>query len=285
MTIKRPMLAATWVEGTKLRFPLASSPKLDGLRVLCHPELGPVTRSFKPVPNEHVREMLYDPMFAGFDGEMMLTDSNANFNAIQSAVMRKDGKPDFEYFVFDDFTHPERPWVERGGRVNTPATFITPLKHVAVSSEKEMLAQEILALKLGFEGLMLRDPRGMYKSGRSTLREQGLIKLKRFKDAEGVVVRLVEQMHNDNPAGQDAFGLIERSSHKNNMRPAGCLGKIVIQTLLWGEVHVGTGFTQAERDEIWAHPNLYVGQTVTFKYQEVLKDKPRFPVFLHWRNE
>ena len=54
MTISRPMLAASAVREQELidHMPtqVLASPKLDGIRVLLHPELGPVTRRFKPLP-------------------------------------------------------------------------------------------------------------------------------------------------------------------------------------------------------------------------------------------
>ena len=50
---------------------------------------------------------------------------------------------------------------------------------------KEVGLQSLLCLQLyeercleqGYEGVMLRDPNGLYKFGRSTMREQGLIQV------------------------------------------------------------------------------------------------------------
>jgi len=282
--ITRPMLAATWVEGTELRYPLVTSPKLDGIRVLCHPELGPVTRKFKPLPNHATREALSFPGFYGFDGELMLEDGS-NFNKVQSAFMSQQGAPDFTFYVFDNFTHPEDPWDMRYDSIQTQNNQVTKLDHTVTDCWEQIMLQEDLALRLGFEGLMLRDAQAPYKSGRSTLREQGLIKLKRFKDAEGVLVGMEEQMHNANTKETDELGLSKRSSHKNNMQPANTLGKIIVKTALWGEVTIGTGFTAAQRKHMWHNSLDYIGRTATFKYQEVLKDKPRFPVFLGWRKD
>ncbi len=282
--ITRPMLAATWVEGTELRYPLVTSPKLDGIRVLCHPELGPVTRKFKPLPNNATWEVLLSPGFYGFDGELMLGDGG-NFNKVQSAFMSQQGAPDFVFYVFDNFTHPEDPWDMRHDSIQPQDERVIRLEHTVVDCWEKITLQEDLALHLSFEGLMLRDEQATYKSGRSTLREQGLIKLKRFKDAEGALVRMEEQMHNANTKETDELGLSKRSSHKNNMQPANTLGKIIVETALWGEVTIGTGFTAAQRQHMWDNPLDYIGCIATFKYQEVLKDKPRFPVFLGWRKD
>jgi len=58
MTINRPMLAVAIKDLDDLDYPLYVSPKLDGIRCLIHPELGPVSRKFKPIPNDHIRVSL-----------------------------------------------------------------------------------------------------------------------------------------------------------------------------------------------------------------------------------
>lgn len=93
----------------------------------------------------------------------------------------------------------------------------------------------------------------------------------------------MERLHNENPLEEDEFGLAKRSSHKANLTGSDTLGKLVLATPQWGEVNVGTGLDDALRAEIWANQGAYLGRTVTFKYQEVLKEKPRFPVFLRFR--
>ena len=286
MPITRPMLADTWEpELHKLKYPVFTSPKLDGIRVLCHPELGPVTRKFKPLPNEYVRVTLSHPKFYGFDGELMLP--NGNFNNVQSAFMSRAGEPNFVYHVFDCFLQPEKPWIERTRDilVNSDPSCAQWVEHYVCKNLDEVKRVESWALQQGYEGLMVRSPHGPYKSGRSTLREQWLLKLKRFKDAEGVVIGFVEQMHNANELEEDELGYAKRSSHKANLKQAGTLGKLVVHTRHWGEVNIGTGFTQEQRDTIWNNQLSYINRTLTFKYQEVLKDKPRFPVFLGWRSD
>ena len=57
------------------------------------------------------------------------------------------------------------------------------------------------------------------------------------------------------------------------------------------ESDVGSGFTDAQRDEIWANQAKYMGATVVIKYQEVSKSKSkavaslRFPTFEHFRDD
>jgi DNA ligase-1 len=126
---------------------------------------------------------------------------------------------------------------------------------------------------------------GRYKFGRSTMNEQGMVKLKRFEDDEALVVGLVELMHNDNPLGVNELGYAHRTSHQANKVPTGRLGALQVQ---WqGKVfNIGTGFDDALRHEIWNSPDKFLGRAVKFKYLSVgMKHLPRHPVFLGWRNK
>lgn len=130
-------------------------------------------------------------------------------------------------------------------------------------------------------------PYTQYKYGRSTLREGSLLKLKRFKDAEAVVVDFEELMHNDNEAVVNALGLTERSTHKDNKRSAGVLGAFVCQDINTGvNFSVGTGFTAEQRKEFWDNRSNLLEKIVKYKFFDYsIKKAPRFPVFLGFRSE
>jgi DNA ligase-1 len=151
----------------------------------------------------------------------------------------------------------------------------------------EILQAEEEALNQGFEGVMLRDPNGKYKFGRSTTAEAALVKLKRFNQSEAVIIGFEEQMHNANEAKVDNLGHTERSSHKANMVPTGMLGAMVVRDLNTNiEFNVGTGFTAADRQEYWTKRESLVGKVVSYKFLAIgVKDKPRHPVFLGFRNK
>lgn len=78
-------------------------------------------------------------------------------------------------------------------------------------------------IKEGYEGTILRSPSGLYKYGRSTVKEAYLLKMKIFQDEEFEVVGFIEMNHNRNEATKDALGNTERSSHRENMIPSGTL--------------------------------------------------------------
>lgn len=164
---------------------------------------------------------------------------------------------------------------------------INLLTPVLVRTMDELLELESQCLEHGFEGVMIRQPDGKYKCGRSTLKEQILLKLKRFLDAEARVIGFEEKMHNDNKQEKDEFGLSKRSSKKDGLQPANTLGSLIVEDLNSGvKFGIGSGFDDVLKKEIWTNRGKYLNKLVKYKYQSVgQKDAPRFPVFLGFRSE
>jgi DNA ligase-1 len=287
--ITRPLLAATLEDVESLKYPVLATPKLDGIRVL-KVNGKAVTRKFKPVPNTHIRELLEKYLPDGIDGEIM---TPGTFNDIQSKVMSFDGEPEFTFyafdFVYDDLNTPYWSRVADMIRVvYTKAPFkIVILEPVEINSIEELLAFEQQCLSQGHEGVMIRTPNGKYKCGRSTPKEQILMKLKRFHDAEAKVVGFEEKLHNDNKQEKDEFGLAKRSSKKDGLIPANTLGSLVVEDLKTGvRFGIGSGFDDELKREIWIHRKKYKNKIVKYKYQSIgTKDAPRFPVFLGFRSK
>ncbi|HQG29101.1 MAG TPA: ATP-dependent DNA ligase, partial [Candidatus Ozemobacteraceae bacterium] len=94
-----------------------------------------------------------------------------------------------------------------------------------------------------------------------------------------------ERMHNANEATVNALGHTERSSHKENKSGRGDLGALILTTEDGLEFNCGTGFDNATRREIWDNRDQYMGQFAKIKSFLIgVKDKPRFPVFLGFRD-
>ncbi|MNG11564.1 DNA ligase [compost metagenome] len=129
---------------------------------------------------------------------------------------------------------------------------------------------------------MVRQADGKYKQGRSTLREGILLKLKRFNSAECIVTGFEELMHNANEAKINETGHTDRSSHKENLVPMNTLGALLVKDIESGvDFAIGTGYTAAQRKEIWDNRRQWLGKIVTYTHFAVGSgyDKPRFPVF------
>ena len=301
----RPLLAADATDAD-IRYPVLASPKIDGIRCLIVNGQA-VTRSLKPIPNLFIRRMLEQYAPDGTDGEIVVGDS---FNATTSAVMSRDGEPVFTYFVFDDCREAsaaisfrlrchvmcgflverrvqnlgwEYPWLAANCNIQL-------LHHKLIETAEEMQVYYVKCLTEGYEGIMIRDPLGAYKHGRSTKREGILLKLKPFADAEAVVVRIDELQHNGNAAETNALGLTERSTAASGKSAGGTMGRLLVKAVTGDyrgkEFFIGTGFDQMLRNEIWASPQKFLGKKLTFKYQaHGSVDLPRIPVFLRWRDD
>ncbi len=74
-------------------------------------------------------------------------------------------------------------------------------------------------------------------------------------------------------------------SHKENLVGRGDLGALILE-YDGGEFNCGTGFTDEDRKEIWENFGNYLGCMAKIKSFLIgVKDAPRFPVFLGWRDK
>jgi DNA ligase-1 len=283
----KPMLAKDW-DPKRQRWPVLASPKFDGIRAL-NVDGQLVSRRLKPIPNKFLRTRWSKSLFKGLDGELI----DGNFQKTTSSVMSRDGYPQVIWKVFDNYTL-SKPFNQRleillhAVELSNPDLDIQIVPHILCENEDELLEYEVKCLAKGFEGVMIRDPQGPYKFGRSTVREGWLLKVKRPQDAEGVIIGFEELMHNSNIAERDALGKMRRSSHKAGMVPMGMLGAMLLRMPGGVEVSCGTGFTEMQRRGFWRPDKLkqLMGKTVKFKYQKHgTKDRPRHPVFLGFRED
>lgn len=293
----KPMLADD-ANLEKLRFPVYGSPKLDGIRATVTAE-GPRTRSLKAIPNQHINSHDWGHLW-GLDGEFIVGDpcDPKVYSKTESGVMTRAGEPDFAFYVFDYAPvlvgdNDSTPFRIRNATVANSKQmlekrypFIRIVEQVLLENVEQLQAYENQQLELGYEGIMLRDPEGPYKLGRSTVNQQYLLKLKRFKDDEAEIIGFQEKMHNANEATTNALGYTERSSHKANKVPLDTLGALVVRDITSGvEFNIGTGFDDATRAEIWGSRDTLVGRIVKYKHFPIgVKDKPRFPVFQGFRS-
>jgi DNA ligase 1 len=147
--------------------------------------------------------------------------------------------------AFEDRSAHARKVLERAG-----APHARWLDHVRCDGFDHLREELARVEGLGGEGLMLRRPQSRYEIGRS----QSLLKVKTFHDAEATVVG-------------HAPGT---GKHK------GRLGALIVELPGGIRFNVGTGFSDAEREQ---PPRI--GAVITFRYQELSNDGvPRFPSYV-----
>lgn len=291
--ITKPMLAGKVVDTEKLLdlYPMYTTPKLDGIRCLVI-DGHAVTRKFKLVPNKYIRKQIESVCPDGFDGEIM--SGKKNFNQLQSLVMSEEGEPEFQYCVFDYVKDDlKKDYLNRIADLSLwlgksrPPDFIRLIFPSICPNEEYLMRMHQKYVDQGYEGIMLRIPKGPYKCGRSTEREGYLLKLKKFDDSECEVLGMEQLFHNTNVAEKDELGHTKRSRKKEGLVPVDRVGAFLVKDLKTGvEFKVSTGLIDDERKEYWKQGSVLVGKIIKYKYQGVGTNKrPRFPVFLGFRDK
>jgi DNA ligase-1 len=174
-----------------------AQPKLDGVRCITTID-GMFSREGKPITGApHIRASL-QPFFdehpeAILDGELYNHAFKDNFNAIISAVRKLKSTPEqleisasiIEYWVYDYPSKADRGFGVRIALLanDLPADLpacIIPVPTFEVTSAAGLDDLYGQWLEAGFEGQMVRAPKGPYDQNRSS----SLLKRKEFQDAE-----------------------------------------------------------------------------------------------------
>lgn len=278
----QPLLAKK-AEFDKIQYPVLATPKLDGIRCLMVDGVA-MSRTMKPIPNKFIQEQLKG--LDRLDGELMVS---GGFNEVSSGIMNSNGEPNFTYHVFDCWSSGagyslRMEDLEFLGIDDHPRCKL--LMPIQINNEDELTTYLDECLEAGYEGVMIRDPKGPYKFGRSTVKEGILLKVKRFLDDEAVLVDVIEQMHNTNDQERDELGKSKRSSAKDGLVPAGTAGSV---TLEWKgkrfNCGFGPGFTNDVKQAFWDDRENKVGKLFKFSYQELTADGiPRFGKLLGERH-
>lgn len=292
MTMKLMKACNDEVKPEDVPLPTFASPKIDGFRGMTW---GGWLRSntMKPYSNIFTQTVLSNPILNGFDGEVCVGNPYDRdvFNVTSSAMRTKGGEPDFDFWVFDHRAEifdktPAEARLERLYRLAEHDDVkaigrIHIVEQRLIKTLDELLEFEAENDRLGYEGTMCRRPDSPYKNGRSTLREGWLIKRKPTVIEEAVITGYYEMMHNDNDAYISEDGRQVRSSHQENMTPAGVLGGFIVKECSTGKTfNLGGGYTAKEREEFWRDRDSMIGEFVRFKHFPYGRvDLPRQPVY------
>lgn len=135
----------------------------------------------------------------------------------------------------------------------TKSYYLQSVEQFRVPDEEALMRRLDKVIATGGEGLMLHHQEAVYRSGRSG----DLLKLKRFDDAEAVVLGY--------KPGKGKF--------------QGMVGSLKVRSEDGREFYIGSGLKDAQRREPPA-----IGSVVTYRFQSLTDNGlPRFPVFLRER--
>jgi ATP-dependent DNA ligase len=281
-----PALASDWLKmNDKKRQALLeehdyySTVKIDGIRCLCKlhtPDQGAYSRGLKPLPklDKHVAALAkMIPFPCIVDGEMVAADGT--WNTTITGAKKAGTEVPMYYYIFDlvlaeeaasqKYTMPAR---ERWALIEQHIDFgdesmFRQVHHNKVDTIEEVNEQLEEALSDGWEGLVIADGDAPYACKRST----AWVKIKVFQSAEFTITGFI----------------------KGTGKHTGRLGAITVKGMFGAReviTEVGSGFSDAEREEIWKNQKQWLGRTVEVKFFESTKDGSlRFPTFLRHRDD
>lgn len=275
----RLMLAPNEIaDVTKVRFPIYVQPKLDGYR--CIYKQGYMwSRSGKPFANKHIPQY-FENVF-GINGIVLDGEIYApgyTFNQLQT-IMNKHEAPlpkGLKFFIYDAMAvgHWEsnkcpKPYSERYKLLNEMVAEIAdPQKVISIANDKVDTSREIVELyksylKKGLEGAMLKDPEGLYRWKRVSVKSGEMLKVKPFKTVDLEIMGFYE---GEGKHKGKAGGFIV---HFNGVA-----------------VRVGSGLDDADREAVWNNKKDYLGKTIEVRYLEVTEDGSlRNNSFVRFREE
>lgn len=231
-----------------------------------------------------VEDFTIDPNEVVFDGELVLkscglSDSEAFQKGTGIANSKNETKEELEYVIFDTMSSVEfeqkkcerRYGARRSSLENLPETFkrlglinirIVPFFYRGYNHEKIWEYLDYAEAN-DMEGIIVNlDTPYEFK------RTKSLIKVKKFFDIDLRCIRIEQG---------------EKGKYKNTLGAIVCRYKD-------GEVKVGSGFTEEQRNYYFENPEMIIDSVVTVKYKEATKNKDgseslQFPVFVCVRQD
>lgn len=263
-----PMLAHKYEDyKTKIKFPLGSQKKLDGVRCIVRKD-GMWSRNGKKIISApHIFESLKTLFETNpnliLDGELFALKESCDFNKIISCVKKTKPKPEdliesekyIQYWIYDCPSNPGI-FTERIKFLKTLnlSEYCVLVSTEIINNETELMEWYKEYINEGFEGQMLRVLDSPYQTKRSSY----LLKHKSFMDDEYVILDILE--------GQGKL--------------TGKAGTMVFETKNGDRFNSSINGDHSYLEEIWLNKDKYIGLTATVKYFELTNTEnpvPRFP--------
>lgn len=275
---------------SKLTYPVMATLKLDGILSLTMPDIILASRTFKWIPNVSLcARALSLPQGL----QMELFNPLLDYNDIQSIVMSETHprSDEIQFHLLDTFAHKNYTYINRCNQLAHINLYLKEKTHFqfpVTCNDHHALFSLFLEYEKSGEGICFRLPSSVYKEGRSTLKEQILIKFCRYIHSECIITGFEEQKANTNCEGRHATGKMNRSKRLAGMVGKATLGALLVKDNNGMEFRVGNGVGLDDklREKIYLNQDKYLGKTIVVRSKNHgVKIKPRSPVFWGFREE
>lgn len=303
-----------------IKYPKYASTKLDGIRVHLHPKLGIIGRSQKPIKSSHLQKKFNNALEYCKHNEIIIDGElychGLTFQEISRAVMTEDFEDEktskkimkelnleaaeYELYwrglidninvhmfeIISTVNEKVELFKERVvimNQIGEDLGFVISVEQTEVNSKEEV--EELFEKRLdeGYEGLILRDPESPYKFGRSTIKEEYMLKVKPFEDFDAVVVDVTERFINTNISFKNELGNSIKRNTLDAKESTGVAAAFVVK-YEDHELKVSLNGSEDFRKEIWHNKESYIGKMVTYKGMLIgSKNVPRHPTFIRMR--
>ena len=272
------MLAKTFSkDGGKIKWPAYAQPKLDGHRCTALIDgSGKCTlwsRGRKPILSMPHIVAAYESLGlvnAQFDGELYNCDYHAKFEELSHLIRQSKPMPGHEVVEHHCYD-----MIEAGGFESrlahrdqilsvTPHPKLVPVETIPVEDEDALMAAFDHFLKIGYEGVMVRNAAGEYL-GHPTHRSPDLQKVKEFDDDEFMVIG-VSTHGRGKMAGKAMFRCRTKDGAEFDAKLVGNMDAL---------------------KQYVENPALAEGRMLTVKFQGYTTKStvPRFPVAMRFRKD
>jgi len=305
-----------------LSYPLLASTKLDGCRLLIHNgEL--LTRSLKPLKNKQLREKFQK--IADFtkeeeiilDGECyahgipfqfivscFMTQDYDDIKAIKKwtnlcqehdyFISRQEMLDKLKFYCFDCLDDGMLNDCYFSARYKAMLEYtkkfpelIVPVIHKEINNSDELSNYFEEAVNRVYEGLILRNPNGLYKYGRCRISEQNSYKVKPWVTIDSKIIGIVQATVVNDDVEKTVTELgFSRTSKKQGDRHLINKANAFIVDYEGKELHIPIAMTDEQKLYIWEHQNEYIGKFVEYKFMKIgMKENglPRIPKMLRMR--
>ena len=254
------VMLAKPLEWHRVKYPCISTVKLDGVRAIYRDGVF-YTRNGKIL---HGLEALAGRLSGApvLDGELVCP--GLDFQTSSGSLRSFAETPNAQFHIIDAPEHPSHSFIERMSDIKpwvNPEGPVLRVNWIGVHNMRQIERHYQACLDAGYEGVVVKPMEYEYVNKRSF----DWMKLKAINTVDARIVDIFE------------------GTGKYSSSAGGVIIQMPDSEVL---VRVGSGFSDEQRDEIYADPDMFIGRMIEVKYHEVTPDGSlRHPRFYRWRDD